>query len=99
MYILVRYTNNVVTLWYRAPELLLGERNYGPPIDLWAVGCILGEMWTRFPIMQGHSEQSQLMLISKLCGSFTTEVWPSVVSLPLYNQIEFCTGHKSKVNF
>lgn len=42
-----KYTNRVVTLWYRPPELLLGERNYGPPIDLWGAGCIMAEMWTR----------------------------------------------------
>lgn len=47
-----RYTNRVVTLWYRPPELLLGERNYGPPVDLWGAGCIMAEMWTRSPIMQ-----------------------------------------------
>ena len=47
-----RYTNRVVTLWYRPPELLLGERNYGPPIDVWGSGCIMAEMWTRTPIMQ-----------------------------------------------
>lgn len=47
-----RYTNRVVTLWYRPPELLLGERNYGPAIDLWGAGCIMAEMWTRSPIMQ-----------------------------------------------
>ena len=47
-----RYTNRVVTLWYRPPELLLGERDYGPPIDLWGAGCIMAEMWTRSPIMQ-----------------------------------------------
>lgn len=42
-----RYTNRVVTLWYRPPELLLGDRNYGPPVDLWGAGCIMAEMWTR----------------------------------------------------
>ena len=47
-----RYTNRVVTLWYRPPELLLGERNYGPPVDMWGAGCIMAEMWTRSPIMQ-----------------------------------------------
>lgn len=43
-----RYTNRVVTLWYRPPELLLGDRNYGPPVDLWGAGCIMAEMWTRY---------------------------------------------------
>ena len=47
-----RYTARVVTLWYRPPELLLGERNYGPPIDMWGAGCIMTELWTRCPIMQ-----------------------------------------------
>ena len=49
-----RYTNRVVTLWYRPPELLLGERNYGSahwPVG--GAGCIMAEMWTRSPIMQG----------------------------------------------
>ena len=58
-----RYTNRVVTLWYRPPELLLGERNYGPAVDMWGAGCIMAEMWTRAPIMQGNTEQHQLTLI------------------------------------
>lgn len=53
---------------------LLGERDYGPPIDLWGGGCIMAEMWTRSPIMQGNTEQHQLTLISQLCGSITPEV-------------------------
>ncbi|KAL5233948.1 hypothetical protein ACI65C_001358 [Semiaphis heraclei] len=92
-----RYTNRVVTLWYRPPELLLGDRNYGPPVDLWGVGCIMAEMWTRRPIMQGSSEQQQLALISKLCGSITPEVWPKVESLELYNKLELVKGQKRKV--
>jgi cyclin-dependent kinase 9 len=55
-----KYTNRVVTLWYRPPELLLGERNYGPPIDVWGAGCVMAEMWTRTPIMQGKVEQDQV---------------------------------------
>ena len=52
----------------------VGERDYGPPIDLWGGGCIMAEMWTRSPIMQGNTEQHQLTLISQLCGSITAEV-------------------------
>ncbi|XP_023702558.1 probable cell division protein kinase ECU11_1290 [Cryptotermes secundus] len=51
------YTNCVVTLWYQPPELLLGECNYGPAVDIWSVGCIMTEMWTRVPILQGNTEQ------------------------------------------
>jgi len=92
-----RYTNRVVTLWYRPPELLLGERNYGPPIDMWGAGCIMAEMWTRTPILQGSSEQHQLTLISQLCGSISTEAWPSVDSLELFNKMELPKGQKRKV--
>lgn len=92
-----RYTNRVVTLWYRPPELLLGDRNYGPPVDLWGAGCIMAEMWTRSPIMQGNTEPQQLSLISQLCGSITPESWPGVESLELYNKIELSRGQKRKV--
>ncbi|XP_064616031.1 cyclin-dependent kinase 9-like [Liolophura sinensis] len=92
-----RYTNRVVTLWYRPPELLLGERNYGPPIDLWGAGCIMAEMWTRSPIMQGITEQHQLQLISQLCGSITPDVWTGLENLELYNKLELPPGLKRKV--
>ncbi|CAP37429.2 Protein CBR-CDK-9 [Caenorhabditis briggsae] len=79
------YTNRVVTLWYRPPELLLGDRSYGTKIDVWGAGCIMAEMWTRQPIMQGDTEQRQLQLISALCGSINQEVWPNCVKMPLWN--------------
>lgn len=88
-----------MTLWYRPPELLLGDRNYGPPVDLWGAGCIMAEMWTRSPIMQGNTEPQQLSLISQLCGSITPDVWPGVESLELYNKIELSRGQKRKVRF
>ena len=47
-----QYTNRVVTLWYRPPELLLGERSYAGAIDMWGAGCIFAEFWTRRPILQ-----------------------------------------------
>ncbi|XP_063592212.1 cyclin-dependent kinase 9-like [Penaeus indicus] len=92
-----RYTNRVVTLWYRPPELLLGERNYGPPVDMWGAGCIMAEMWTRTPILQGSTEQHQLTLITKLCGSITPEVWPSVENLELFNKMELAKGQQRRV--
>lgn len=92
-----RYTNRVVTLWYRPPELLLGERNYGPPVDLWGAGCIMAEMWTRSPIMQGGSEAHQLTLIGQLCGTISPEVWPGVDKLDLYNKMELKKDLKRRV--
>lgn len=91
------YTNRVVTLWYRPPELLLGSRSYGTIIDLWGAGCIMAELWTRTPIMQGKTEQNQIYLISQLCGSFTKDVWPNVDKYPFYNQVELPQGQKRKV--
>jgi cyclin-dependent kinase 9 len=79
-----RYTNRVVTLWYRPPELLLGERNYGTSVDMWGAGCIMAEMWTRSPIMQGNTEQHQLTLTAQLCGAINGEVWPGVENLELF---------------
>ncbi|KAG8039548.1 hypothetical protein G9C98_008191 [Cotesia typhae] len=92
-----RFTNGVVTLWYRPPELLLGDRHYGSSIDLWGAGCIMAEMWTRSPILRGSTEQKQLTLISQLCGSITPEVWPGVESLHLFNKMEFPKGQKRRV--
>ncbi|CDW56806.1 Pkinase domain containing protein [Trichuris trichiura] len=79
------YTNKVITLWYRPPELLLGEERYGPEVDIWSVGCILGELFVKKPIFQGSSELQQLDLICRVCGSPDPEVWPNVSSLPFYS--------------
>lgn len=92
-----RYTNRVVTIWYRPPELLLGERNYGPPIDLWGAGCIMAELWTRNPIMQGNTEQNQLTLISHLCGSIAADVWPGVEKLDLFSKMILPANQKRRV--
>ncbi|PWN47010.1 Pkinase-domain-containing protein [Violaceomyces palustris] len=77
-----KYTNMVVTRWYRPPELLAGEKKYGPPIDMWGVGCILAEMVTGKPIFKGTSEINQLELISQLCGSPNEENFPGWSQLP-----------------
>ncbi|CAB3402911.1 unnamed protein product [Caenorhabditis bovis] len=75
------YTNRVITLWYRPPELLLGEECYGPEIDIWSAGCMLGELFTRKPLFNGSNDIAQLEVITKLCGSPTIDNWPDVVKL------------------
>ncbi|KAG1706595.1 Cyclin-dependent kinase 12 [Nymphon striatum] len=83
------YTNKVITLWYRPPELLLGEERYGPAIDVWSCGCILGELFQKRPVFQGaNTEMTQLDLISRLCGSPSVGIWPSVVKLPLFHTVK-----------
>lgn len=79
------YTNKVITLWYRPPELLLGEERYGPAIDVWSLGCILGELFTRKPIFQAKEEFAQLELISRTCGTPCPANWPDVIKLPLFH--------------
>lgn len=68
-------TSRVVTLWYRAPELLLGATEYGVAIDLWSTGCILAELFAGKPIMPGRTEVEQMHKIFKLCGSPSEEYW------------------------
>ncbi|KDP45636.1 hypothetical protein JCGZ_17243 [Jatropha curcas] len=68
-------TSRVVTLWYRAPELLLGATEYGYAIDMWSVGCILAELFAGKPIMPGRTEVEQMHKIFKLCGSPSEDYW------------------------
>ncbi|EIW69050.1 hypothetical protein TREMEDRAFT_14479, partial [Tremella mesenterica DSM 1558] len=76
------YTNMVVTRWYRAPELLLGDRRYGPAIDMWSMGCCLGEMYLRNPILQGESDRDQLYRICARCGPLNQSTFPGWDRLP-----------------
>ncbi|KAK3401007.1 kinase-like domain-containing protein [Sordaria brevicollis] len=77
-----KLTQLVVTLWYRAPELLLGSSKYGPEIDMWSVGCIFGELLTREPLLQGKNEVDELTKIFELCGIPTDDSWPGFRRLP-----------------
>ena len=63
---------------FRPPELLLGEERYGPSIDVWSCGCILGELFTKKPLFQANEEFAQLLVISRMCGTPCPAVWPAV---------------------
>jgi len=76
------YTHEVVTLWYRAPEILLGSKFYSTAVDNWSIGCIFAEMLTRRPLFPGDSEIDQLFRIFRSLGTPTEEVWPGVSELP-----------------
>lgn len=78
------YTHEVVTLWYRAPDVLMGSRKYSTPVDLWSVGCIFAEMSNGRPLFPGSSEEDQLLRIFKVLGTPTVKNWPSIVELPDY---------------
>lgn len=86
---LCTYTHEVVTLWYRAPEILLGEKHYTPAVDVWSVGCILAELVTGKPLFRGESELDQLVKIFQIVGTPTEASWPGVTSLKLFNDKQF----------
>lgn len=71
----------VVTLWYRAPEVLL-QSTYATPVDMWSVGCIFAEMYRRKPLFCGNSEIDQLCKIFDMIGLPPEEDWPSDVTIP-----------------
>ncbi|XP_035910450.1 cyclin-dependent kinase 10 [Anopheles stephensi] len=88
---LARYVNDstkpmtpgLVTLWYRPPELLFGAKTQTTAVDMWATGCILGELLIHKPLLPGSSEISQIEHIINLLGTPTTAIWPEFDSLPL----------------
>ncbi|GAA6063066.1 hypothetical protein JCM10212_003124 [Sporobolomyces blumeae] len=75
-------TQLVVTLWYRAPELLFGATEYTTAVDMWSIGCIFGELILREPLLPGRGEIDQVSRIFKLLGRPTDEMWPGFRSLP-----------------
>jgi len=79
------YTHEVVTLWYRAPEVLLGSRHYSTAVDMWSVGCIFAEMAMQgAPLFPGDSEIDQIFKIFRILGTPDEANWPGVKSLPDY---------------
>ncbi|KAL7519489.1 hypothetical protein ACHAWX_004243, partial [Stephanocyclus meneghinianus] len=81
------YTYEVVTLWYRAPELLLGASRYSAAVDVWSVGCIFAEMATGLPLFPGRSDIDQLIKIFQRRGTpnYGQTNWPGVDRLPHFN--------------
>ncbi|XXG80946.1 hypothetical protein AAC387_Pa09g1698 [Persea americana] len=75
------FSHEVVSLWYRAPEILLGSHNYSTPIDVWSVGCIFAEMVNQNPLFPGESEIDELFMIFRVMGTPNEETWPGVSSL------------------
>ncbi|CAH8588166.1 unnamed protein product [Schistosoma rodhaini] len=80
------YSNEVVTLWYRPPDILLGSTEYSTHIDMWGVGCIFYEMATGWPLFPGSTVEEQLTLIFKRLGTPNERSWPGVTSHPDYSK-------------
>ncbi|KAI5778434.1 kinase-like domain-containing protein [Geopyxis carbonaria] len=78
------YTHEVVTLWYRSPEILLGGKQYSTGVDMWSVGCIFAEMCTRKALFPGDSEIDEIFKIFRVLGTPDEDTWPGVESFPDY---------------
>lgn len=78
------FSNEVVTLWYRAPDVLLGSRTYNTSIDIWSAGCIMAEMYTGRPLFPGTTNEDQIVRIFRIMGTPTERTWPGITQFPEY---------------
>ncbi|XP_061836363.1 cyclin-dependent kinase 17-like isoform X2 [Nerophis lumbriciformis] len=83
------YSNEVVTLWYRPPDVLLGSTEYSTPIDMWGVGCIFYEMITGRPLFPGSTVEDELHLIFRILGTPTEETWPGITTSEEFKTYNF----------
>ncbi|KAL8900071.1 MAG: hypothetical protein Q9207_005865 [Kuettlingeria erythrocarpa] len=76
------YTNRVITIWYRSPELLLGETQYGPAVDIWSAACVMIEIFTKHAIFPGDGgEINQLDKIYNVLGTPARSEWPGLIDM------------------
>ncbi|XP_074482448.1 cyclin-dependent kinase 17 [Sebastes fasciatus] len=83
------YSNEVVTLWYRPPDVLLGSSEYSTQIDMWGVGCIFYEMAAGRPLFPGSTVEDELHLIFRLLGTPTEDNWPGITSIEEFKSYNF----------
>lgn len=89
-------TQNVASLWYRPPELLLGSKRYGQSIDIWAVGCVFAEFLAGQPLINGKTEEEQFRLMVDCIGIPNTRDWPELTRMPRISSGSFPIPHKSR---
>ena len=91
------YTNRVITIWYRSPELLLGETQYGPAVDIWSAACVMMEVFTKHAIFPGDGgEINQLDKVYNVLGTPTRSEWPGLVDMAWFELLR-PTERKSNV--
>jgi len=81
------FTHEVITRWYRPPEILLGQKEYTNAVDIWSTGCIFAFMAQNQHIFPGENEIDQIMKIFQVCGTPNESIWPGVTSLPDFKNI------------
>lgn len=80
------FSNEVVTLWYRSPDVLLGSRSYSTSIDIWSAGCIMAEMYTGRPLFPGTTNEDQLLKVFRIMGTPNEQTWQGVSQYPEYHK-------------
>merc|ERR1719331_673694 len=93
-----KYTHEVVTVWYRPLEILLGSKLYSVPVDLWSIGCVMAEMATGSPLFAGDSEIDTAFKIFQKLGTPTEAIWPGVSELPDFKPTFPRWSHKGWAN-
>ncbi|XP_065887145.1 cyclin-dependent kinase 5 homolog isoform X2 [Dysidea avara] len=94
------YSHEVVTVWYRPPDVLLGSTKYSTSLDMWGVGCIFVEMLCGHPLFPGlKGIQDQLTKIFKVLGTPSEETWPGVTSLPEFKKGQFKNYSRKELGF
>ena len=83
------YSHEVVTLWYRPPDVLLGSKTYMTSVDVWSIGCIFAEMCNGKALFTGSNEEDQLLKIFNLRGTPNLEIYPEIEELSMWNTQEF----------
>ena len=81
-------TSNVVTRWYRAPELLFGAKHYTYAVDVWSIGVIFAELMLRIPYLPGQDDMNQMEVTFRALGTPTDKDWPEVSSFAGYNKLQ-----------
>ena len=83
----MQYSHQVATRWYRAPELLYGSKEYDRGIDIWALGTIFAELFTRSPLFRADTDIEQICVVTKVLGTAKYENWPEMRNLPDVNKM------------
>ena len=93
------FTHQVFARWYRSPELLFGSKTYGAGVDMWAIGCVMGELMLRVPLFEGHSDIDQLGKIFGILGTPTDAQWPDMRALPDFVEYVPCAPPPLRAKF
>lgn len=83
-----KMTNEVITVWYRPPELLFGADRYNAAVDMWSIGCVFAEIFMKKVLFPGFNEMDQISKIFELCGTPNQNNWDSIRFLPLFNTMK-----------